>query len=100
MVPRESAIKPMNIQFTIRTFKEGRSFVAHAIDLDVSSCGGTREKALKNLHEAVTLLLEEAETMGTLTQILEECGYSRSGKQIRSREFFSVQRVPLPDSLT
>jgi len=45
---------------------------------------------------------EKAErfAMGTLNQILEECGYSRSGKQIRSREFFSVQRVPLPDLLT
>ena len=69
----------MNIQVTIRTFKEGRNFVAHAIGLDVSSCGRTKEAALKNLKEAVTLFLEEAEEMGTLSQILVECGYSRSG---------------------
>ena len=90
----------MNIQFTTRTFREGRGFVAHAIDLDVSSCGGTKEKALRNLKQAVTLFLEEAEKMGTLSQILEECGYSRSGRQVRSREFFLVQRVLLPDSLS
>ena len=56
----------MEIQVTTRIFKEGRTFVAHALELDVSSCGGTKEKALKNLKEAVRLFLEEAENMGTL----------------------------------
>jgi hypothetical protein len=89
----------MDIEFTTRTFKEGRSFVAHAIELDVSSCGGTKERALKNLKEAVKLFLEEAERMGTLGQILEESGFTRNGKRVRSREFISVQRVTLPVSL-
>ena len=90
----------MEIQFTTRIFKEGRSFVAHALELDVSSCGGTKEKALKNLKEAVRLFLEEAENMGTLEQILAEAGYTKNGKQIASRKFISVQRVTLPLSLT
>ena len=68
----------MDIPFTTRTFKEGQNFVAHAIELDVSSCGGTQQKALKNLKEALRLFLEEAEKMGTLKQILEEHGYGRS----------------------
>ena len=89
----------MEIQFTTRTFKEGRSFVAHAIELDVSSCGGTKERALKNLKQAVRLFLEEAEKMGTLRQILEESGYNRKGERVRGREFISVQRVTLPVSL-
>ena len=90
----------MEIQFTTRIFKDGRSFVAHALELDVSSCGGTKEKALKNLKEAVRLFLEEAEKMGTLEQILEESGYSKNGEQIAGRTFISVQRVTLPLSLT
>ena len=90
----------MQIQFTTRIFKEGRSFVAHAVELDVSSCGGTKEKALRNLKEAVRLFLEEAENMGTLEQILEEAGYTKNGEQIASRKFISVQRVTLPLSLT
>ena len=89
----------MEIQFTTRIFKEGRSFVAHAMELDVSSCGGTKEKALKNLKEAVRLFVEEAEKMGTLKQILEESGFSTSGPKI-SPKFISVQRVTLPLSLT
>lgn len=62
----------MDIQFTTHVFKKGRTFVAHTPQLDVSSCGGTKERALKNLREAVRLFLEEAERMGTLEQILEE----------------------------
>ena len=89
----------MEIQFTTRIFKEGRSFVAHALELDVSSCGGTKEKALKNLKEAVRLFVEEAEKMGTLKQILEESGFSTTIPKISSK-FISVQRVTLPLSLT
>ncbi len=88
----------MEIQFTTRVFKEGRTYVAHALELDVSSCGGTKDKALKNLKEAVSLFLEEAEKMGSLKQILQEAGYSKSGKP--GPEFISVQRVTLPVSLT
>jgi predicted RNase H-like HicB family nuclease len=64
----------MEIQFTNQILKEGRTFAAHTPELDVSSCGGTKKKALKNLKEAVRLFLEEAEKLGTLEQILEEAG--------------------------
>jgi predicted RNase H-like HicB family nuclease len=90
----------MEIQFTTRIFKEGRTYVAHALELDVSSCGGSKEKALRNLKEAVRLFLEEAEKMDTLEQILQEAGYSTSKQKIASPKFISVQRVILPLPLT
>jgi hypothetical protein len=90
----------MEIQFTTRIFKEGRSFVAHALELDVSSCGGSKEKALRNLKEAVRLFLEEAERIGTLEQILEEAGYGKRKQKIARPNFISVQRVTLPLPLT
>ena len=74
----------MEIQFTTRIFKEGRTFVAQALELDVSSCGGTKEKALKNLKEAVRLVMEEAENMGTLEQILVEAGFRGRGLPLRA----------------
>jgi predicted RNase H-like HicB family nuclease len=74
----------MEIPFTTRIFKEGRTYVAHALEVDVSSCGGSKEKALKNLKEAVRLFLEEAENLGTLEQILEEAGYSKTKQKIAS----------------
>jgi hypothetical protein len=89
----------MEIQFTTRVFKEGRTYVAHALDLDVSSCGGSAASATKNLKEAVRLFLEEAAGMGTLEQILEEAGYSRS-KQKLAPKFVSIQRMSLPLPLT
>jgi predicted RNase H-like HicB family nuclease len=86
----------MEIQFTTRIFKEGRAFVAHAMELDVSSCGGSKEKALKNLKEAVRLFLEEAEKMRTLEQILDEAGYTKRKQKVARPKFISVQRVTLP----
>jgi predicted RNase H-like HicB family nuclease len=65
----------MEIQFTTQILKEGRTFVAHTPELDVSSCGGSKERAVKNLKEAVRLFLEEAEKLGTLEQILQQAGY-------------------------
>ena len=81
----------MDIQFTTRIFKEGRTYVAHALELDVSSCGGSKEKAVKNLKEAVRLFLEEAGKMGTLNQILKEAGYSQTKQKIASPRFFGVR---------
>ncbi len=94
------AHRPMKIRFTTRVFKEGRTFVAHAFELDVSSCGGTKERAVKNLKEAVRLFLEEAERMGTLTQILEEAGYSKTKQKFAAPKFISMQRMSLPFPLT
>jgi predicted RNase H-like HicB family nuclease len=87
----------METQFTTRIFKEGRMFVAHALELDVSSCGGTKDKATANLKEAVRLFLEEADKMGTLERILREAGYSKTHRKLAPK-FIRVQRttVPLP----
>jgi hypothetical protein len=71
----------MEIEFTTRIFKEGRTFVAQALELDVSSCGGSKERVLRNLKDAVRLFLEQAEKMGTLDQILEEAGYSKTSRK-------------------
>jgi predicted RNase H-like HicB family nuclease len=90
----------MEIQFTTRIFKKGRAYVAHALELDVSSCAGSKEKAIRNLKEAVRLFLEGAEKMGTLDQILEEAGYSKTKQRIAPPKFISVQRMSLPPPLT
>src|SRR5215471_13432779 len=102
MLPVQQALisKPWRFNFTTRIFKEGRTYVAHAVELDVSSCGGAKEKALRNLKEAVRLFLEEAEKMGTLGQILEEAGYGKGKQKLARPNLISVQRVTLPLPLT
>lgn len=74
----------MEIEFPSQVFREGRLYVAYAPELDVSSCGGTPEKAKKNLLEAVRLFLEEAERMETLKQILREAGYVRRKRKLEA----------------
>ena len=78
----------MDVQFTTHIFKEARSFVAHALELDVSSCGSTKEKALKNFKEAVRFFLEEAEGSPPWTwrklQLKHDCKFREFTLQKRS----------------
>ncbi len=60
----------MDIQFTSQIVKEGRTYIAYSPELDLASCGGSKEKALANHKTPVRLFLEEAGKMGTLDQIL------------------------------
>jgi len=67
----------ISIEFDAIIFQEGKSFVAHCPELDVSSCGNDVDEARRNLKTAVRLFVEEAEKLGTLDDILREAGYQR-----------------------
>jgi predicted RNase H-like HicB family nuclease len=71
----------MEIETTIRIWREGSQYVAHALPLDVSSAGDTPETARTALAEAVELFVKTARQHGTLEEILEECGYAVSGNR-------------------
>ncbi len=58
------------IEFDAIIFQEGKTYVAHCPELDVSSCGHDVEEARRNLKTAVRLFVEEAEQLGTLSEIL------------------------------
>lgn len=58
----------------LRFLKEGKSFVAFSPALDLSTCGKTYEDAKKNFQEALEIFFEECLRMGTLAQVLEQCG--------------------------
>ena len=65
------------VGYSVLVFKEGNTYIAYTPQLDLSSCGDTPQEARRMLQEAVELFLEEAERMGTLEDILQECGYDR-----------------------
>jgi predicted RNase H-like HicB family nuclease len=69
----------MNIQTTTRVWREGSQYIAHALPLDVSSAGDTPENAQRALREAVELFIATAREQGSLEEVLEECGYARTG---------------------
>jgi predicted RNase H-like HicB family nuclease len=89
----------MEVQFTTQVFKEGNAFVAHTPELDLSCCGDTKQRALDNLNEAVTLFLEEASRLGTLNQILDEAGFLQHGDKLEGPELIGTLRASLPLSL-
>lgn len=65
----------MHVDMTVHLWKEGKQYVAHAMPLDVMSSGASPEAARQALDEAVNVFLLTAADMGTLEEVLEECGY-------------------------
>jgi predicted RNase H-like HicB family nuclease len=82
----------LNIKFTIHVWQEGSQFIAHAMPLDVLSAGNTPDEAKKALDEAVRLFLRTASDMGTLQEILEECGYQCDKGTCVSPEWIAIER--------
>ena len=58
-------------------FEEGDKMIAYSPALDISSCGDTEEQARTRFVEAVSVFLKELQEMGTLNEVLEECGWQR-----------------------
>ena len=90
----------MKIEFTGQLFKEGKMFVAHSPELDLSSCATTERKALANLQEAVRLFLEEAEKKGSLDDILREAGFSRRKHTLVGPKLIHTRRITMPLTLS
>jgi predicted RNase H-like HicB family nuclease len=88
-------VSPMhNLSFMVQVFKEGDLYVAHVPQLDISSCGETKEKARANIQDAVRGFIEAAGDKGTLDEILEEAGFERVGSDWNAPEV-SVDRVTM-----
>ncbi|HEV2831399.1 MAG TPA: hypothetical protein VIQ00_10105 [Chitinophagaceae bacterium] len=58
----------MQTEFKNVVWKEGNYFVAQCLNIDVSSFGKNKEEALKNLNEAIELLIEDT-PIDNLTEI-------------------------------
>ena len=50
----------MEIDYTVQIWREGKQFIAHAMPLDVASCGPTPDAARMALKEAVKLFVTSA----------------------------------------
>ncbi|MYB50402.1 MAG: type II toxin-antitoxin system HicB family antitoxin [Dehalococcoidia bacterium] len=64
------------ISYRAEIFREGDLYVSRCPDLDVSSFGDTVEEARDALQEAVEAFLEGCELLGTLDEVLAECGFA------------------------
>lgn len=67
----------LNLDYTVYIWQERDQFIAHALPVDVMSSGRDLDEARQALDEAVRLFLHTAAEMGTLEEILQECGYEK-----------------------
>ncbi len=76
----------MKVYVRIEIFKEGDVYVALSPELNVSSFGDGIEDAKMSLREAIEIFIEECEKMGTLEDVLEESGFSKSNDSWEPRK--------------
>jgi len=60
----------------VRFKTQGEWIIASCPYLDVLSQGRTREQALSNIREAVSLFLESCMERGTIDEVLRDCGFT------------------------
>ena len=85
----------MNIEYTVQIWREGDQFIAHATPIDVMSSGPSTEEARKALKEAVHLFLVTLKEMGTLEEVLEECGYESIGGEFIGPSWVAIEKQSL-----
>jgi predicted RNase H-like HicB family nuclease len=85
----------MQIDYTIQIWREGNQYIAHAMPIDVMSSGSSPDDARKALAEAVALFIETARDMGSLDEMLEECGYRLQENDWVSPAWISVERASI-----
>jgi predicted RNase H-like HicB family nuclease len=69
--------KKKMFQLSVIFIREGRSIVAYAPALDLSTCGDTLAEAKRNFKEAAILFFETLEEWGTTEKVLKELGWQK-----------------------
>ena len=72
----------IEFKFPLKITKKRKWYVASCPVLDVASQGETEKKARENLFEALTLFITTSFEMGTLNEVLKQCGFKTSGAKI------------------
>lgn len=75
----------MRFTFESEIWEEEWQYVARANPFNVMTCAKTKREVQEALLEAVELLLETAQDMGTLEDILVECGFKASENSIETQ---------------
>jgi hypothetical protein len=64
-------------------FQEGDKIVAYSPALDLSTYGKDETQARRRFGEMVSIFLRECAEMGTIDEVLEECGWRRVADESR-----------------
>lgn len=69
--------RKIEVQIPINIFEESGKFVIYSPAIDLSSCGNSEEQARKRFAEAAAIFFDEIARMGTLDEVLTECGWRK-----------------------
>ena len=93
------ALLNFELKVPVEVYKGSTAFIARCPIFDVSSQGKTPAEAKKNLVDALTLFVTTCSEMGTLDEVMKECGFkprkSTSGKVYLKKDQELIS-VPLP----
>ncbi len=83
----------MTLEYRSEVFEQDGQYVAICPELNVSSFDDTPESAEASLQEALTAFLEGCEALGTLDEVLEESGFTKTDGTWRLCERNGSERV-------
>lgn len=88
-------VNPPKGELEIAVFKEDDQFIAYVPSLDVAGHGSTREEAIENLKEVVTITIEWAKENKTIIDLLLSNGWTLKlyPKPIYRPPFFSIRSI-------
>lgn len=77
---RERGKHRLAVNVQVIVFKEGDQYVSYSPALDLSSCGTSVAHAMEMFREASNLFFSEIIKMGTVDQVLQDCGWHKVTK--------------------
>jgi len=83
-------------------FDEDNKTIAYSPALDLSTYGDTEDQARKRFAEAVSIFIDEIVKMGTLDDILTECGWRKTSLNTWSPPVFrscTEELVKIPEGV-
>ena len=83
-------------------FGEDDKVIAYSPAIDLSTCGNTEEQARKRFAEASAIFFDEIAEMGTLEDVLTECGWRKTAKQTWSPPLYrscTEELVKIPEGV-
>lgn len=69
--------RTVRINIPLFLWQEGTQIVAHTPALELATCGDTREQALANFQEAVSLFFEVTADRDSLDDVLTDLGWEK-----------------------
>ena len=82
-------------QLPLTIFKEGKTFVAYSPAIDLATSGKDFDEVNKRFGEILKIFIEELIKKGTLEQVLEENGWTKTNKQWSPPTFIAHKNIPV-----